>query len=154
MKRTGFALRGEGDAPALGTYDVIVTGHAPLDIGAAELRVQSNATKPGDGNACWLFRSMTLGMGVGRDFQTVTLSLTAKPVQDTTTIRLITTRSDGMAEDACRADYGVLVGTQLTTVTPASPGLVGVTARVSPATIDAIQITMVAPAGCPAEVRR
>lgn len=152
--RTGFALRSDAGSPALGTYDVIITGHAPLDTGGAELRVQSNATQPGDGNACWLHRGSSISMGVGKDMQSVTLTLTGKPVLDTTTIRLITTSADGMTEDACRIDHGLVVGTQFTTVTPAAPGLVGVTARVSPATIDAIQVMTVSPAGCPAEVRR
>lgn len=152
--RTGFVLRGDDGSAALGTYDIIMTGRAPLEAGGAEVRVQSNATKPGDGNACWLVRSLSSAMGVGKAPQTITLSLTGKPVTDATMIRLITTRPDGMAEDSCRIDYGVVIGTQLTTVTPAPPGWVGVTARLAPATIDAIQVMTVAPAGCPAEVRR
>lgn len=153
--RTGFALRGADGSPALGTYDIILTGDAPLAMGGAELRVQSNATQAGDGNACWLLHATTsLSMGVGKDQQAVTIALTGKPVLDATTIRLITTRRDGMAEDSCRIDYGVVVGTQLTTVTPAAPGMVGVTAKLSPATVEAIQIMTVAPAGCPGEVRR
>ncbi|NVB85444.1 MAG: hypothetical protein HOV81_44175 [Kofleriaceae bacterium] len=150
----GFALRGENGEARLGTFDVIVTGHAPFSVSGAELRVQSNSTKPADGSMCWLGLGSNIIMGIGWDVAIVTVSLPGDPIFDAATIRLITTRPDGTAEISCRADYGISVGTQLTTITAPPPGMVAVVARTAAATVDAIQITTVAPEGCPAEVRR
>lgn len=154
LKYTGLALRGADGSAALGTFDVILVGRTDLSM-PAELRAVSNATKPGDGYMCWLYRANDSPvMALGKDFAGISIQLTGDNVFDVATIRMITTSPAGAPEMMCRADYGIALATSSIAVSVAEPGMVGAVARLSTAEVDSIQITTVAPAGCPAEVRR